>query len=166
MLWNYGEPSKMHLHRKWHPNICKKLWSYSFSRRSYTLGSIVSTLSFIDRIILVYWSHIFSERVVSFQNLWVILYDSYTSVERILYVERWYTFRKMIVHSQPYESYDMTICFRSQKIVFNVVFFVSNLIFVFPIYFYFINLHCFQCMFPIFILPSCFQSKNFVFNLY
>ena len=47
--------------------------------------------------------------------------------------------------------------------MFPMYFFVSNLIFMFPIYFYVSNLHCFQCMFPIYILP--FQSAFFVSNL-
>ena len=54
-------------------------------------------------------------------------------------------------------------CFQSTYYLFYVsnlitmipmYFFVSNLIFMFPIYFYVSNLHCFQCMFPIYILPT------------
>ena len=52
----------------------------------------------------------------------------------------------------------MTLCFQSQKILFishfqfAIYFFVSHLIFMFLIYFYVSNLHCFKCIFPIYIL--------------
>ena len=57
-------------------------------------------------------------------------------------------------------------CFQSSFYVSNLRFFVKNLITMFPvyffcfqsnfmslIYFYVSNLHCFQCMFPIYISP-------------
>ena len=53
------------------------------------------------------------------------------------------------------------LCFQSAFFVSNLItmfpmffFFVSTLIFMFPIDFYVSNLYCFQCMFPIYILPS------------
>ena len=57
-------------------------------------------------------------------------------------------------------------CFQSTNFVFNLnsLFpnyfcfqsydLVSNLKILFPIYFYVFNLQCFQCMFPIYILPK------------
>ena len=53
-------------------------------------------------------------------------------------------------------------CFQSHNDVSNVFVFVTNLTFMFPTYFDVFNLHCFQCMFPIYIVSSvCFQSTLF-----
>ena len=75
------------------------------------------------------------------------------SKDGILSAKWSFTLSFKIVYFQPYDpmfpiSKDS---FKFPFLICNRLFFVYNLIFMFPIYFHVYNLHCFQCMFPIYI---------------
>ena len=107
----------------------------SFHVKDRINSALWCLMSILDRLLSVQDSHIFRKMIVQFQNT------------TIVYIDRSHTLSQKIVYFQPRWYTTFNLIFSITKDCFQSTFFDSNLILMFPLYFYVSNPCCFQRFF-------------------